>query len=196
MIKHLTVCVSGVMLLSGCISYGPQRSPSYPFSVVFYEDGSCELTASVPQEVQKTGWKVDGGVLNDSNQWNFADLECSDGYSEIDFSLYVKNHFDPGMVPGRYIRSEHDLIFSLSPTIENTRPSGNDYHPLLKDQYTATATSNMFYIPLRAYKVWSCGSKAYSKNGTAIIYSVENTAKTGIYAEMSGLMIAGGTSCW
>jgi len=38
--------------------------------------------------------------------------------------------------------------------------------------------------------------KAYSKNGTAIIYSVENTAKTGIYAEMSGRIIVWDTSCW
>jgi len=194
--NRIFLAIVSCLVLSGCISYGPQNEPSYPFQVVFYEDGTCDITASILKGVQYTGWETEAGVLNDSNWWNFADIECSDGYYKFEFKLFKKRQFAPSMVPGRYIRSDQDLLFNLSARIDNTDPSGDDYHPILQDQYTATATTNIFDIPLRSYKILSCGSKVYSKNGTATIYSVENTAKTGIYAEINGRLIAGGKSCF
>ena len=194
--NRIFLAVISCIYLSGCISYGPQNKPSYPFHVVFYEDGTCDITASVQEDVNLKGLESDASILSHSSWWSYASIRCINATYDFNFTLYVSKPFDPKIVPGRFIRSNQDLIVNLSPLIEYKKPSGNDYHPVLQDKYTATASSSMFFIPLSFYKVLSCGSKTYSKNGTATIYSVENNSKTGIYAEVSGHLIAGGRSCF
>ena len=194
--NRIFLAVISCIYLSGCISYGPQNEPSYPFQVVFYEDGTCDITASIKEDVNLKGLESEASLRSHSSWWSFASIRCINATHDFRFALYISKPFDPSIISGRFIRSNQDLIVNLSPLIDYKTPSGSDYHPVLQDQYTATANSNMFFIPLRFYKILSCGSKAYSKNGTATIYSVENTSKSGIYAEVNGRLIAGGRNCF